>query len=124
MWPGVADRATVSRRAALSVFAGGALAACSTSPASPGVPEAAVPVSTGPVALPYGADPSQFGELTIPLESSTTLVVLIHGGFWFDFYDLDLGPPARCRSGQPRIPGMEFGIPTSWQRRWIPRNLP
>lgn len=42
----------------------------------------------------YGADPSQFGELSLPAEARRPgTVVIIHGGFWRARYDLDLGRP-------------------------------
>lgn len=41
----------------------------------------------------YGADPSQFGELTRPDVDSKGVVVVIHGGFWKSAYGLDLGRP-------------------------------
>ena len=43
--------------------------------------------------LPYGDDPSQFGELTRPSGVSRGVVVVIHGGFWKAEYDLELGRP-------------------------------
>lgn len=42
---------------------------------------------------PYGADPSQFGELFRPARASLGTVVIIHGGFWRARYDLSLGRP-------------------------------
>jgi acetyl esterase/lipase len=42
----------------------------------------------------YGAHPSQFGELTVPADvQNPPVVVVIHGGFWMQQYDLDLGRP-------------------------------
>ncbi|REK74011.1 alpha/beta hydrolase [Aeromicrobium endophyticum] len=41
----------------------------------------------------YGDDPSQQGELTRPAGTSKGVVVVIHGGFWRDQYDLSLGRP-------------------------------
>ena len=41
----------------------------------------------------YGDDPSQFAELTLPADSPRGVVVVIHGGFWRDRYDLELGRP-------------------------------
>ena len=41
----------------------------------------------------YGRDPSQFGELTRPETSPLGVVVVIHGGFWHEQYDLSLGRP-------------------------------
>ncbi|GGP42298.1 alpha/beta hydrolase family protein [Saccharothrix coeruleofusca] len=39
--------------------------------------------------IPYGPDPSQFGELS----GSGPVVVVIHGGFWHQRYGLELGRP-------------------------------
>ncbi|HEY3530767.1 MAG TPA: alpha/beta hydrolase [Nocardioides sp.] len=41
----------------------------------------------------YGADPSQFAELSLPGGTPKGVVVVIHGGFWRARYDLDLGRP-------------------------------
>jgi acetyl esterase/lipase len=41
----------------------------------------------------YGADPSQFGELSLPAGEPRGVVVVIHGGFWKARYDLSLGRP-------------------------------
>jgi acetyl esterase/lipase len=41
----------------------------------------------------YGADPSQFAELTLPSGTPKGTVVVIHGGFWKSAYDLSLGRP-------------------------------
>ena len=41
----------------------------------------------------YGDDPSQRGELSRPSGTSKGVVVVIHGGFWRDQYDLSLGRP-------------------------------
>ncbi len=42
----------------------------------------------------YGADPAQFGELTLPPDGRPLgTVVVLHGGFWGARYDLSLGRP-------------------------------
>jgi len=41
----------------------------------------------------YGDDPSQFGDLYLPAGEPRGVVVVIHGGFWLDAYDLSLGAP-------------------------------
>ncbi len=50
-----------------------------------------------PVRLEYGAAPEQFGDLSVPEGADQTevrpAVVLIHGGFWRDAYELDLMEP-------------------------------
>jgi acetyl esterase/lipase len=43
--------------------------------------------------IPYGDDPSQFGELSLPAGTPRGIVVVIHGGFWRAAYDLSLGRP-------------------------------
>ncbi|WP_300008951.1 alpha/beta fold hydrolase [Pseudonocardia sp.] len=44
--------------------------------------------------LDYGADPSQFGELTLPAAGGPAPVaVIVHGGFWRSGYGLELGRP-------------------------------
>ena len=43
--------------------------------------------------IPYGDDPAQFGELTLPQGAPKGVVVVIHGGFWKAAYDLSLGRP-------------------------------
>jgi len=41
----------------------------------------------------YGDDPSQFGDLYLPEGTPRGVVVVVHGGFWLDSYDLSLGAP-------------------------------
>lgn len=48
---------------------------------------------TTPRTVPYGDDPSQLGELTLPTGTPRGVVVVIHGGFWKAEYDLSLGRP-------------------------------
>ncbi|MET0579496.1 MAG: prolyl oligopeptidase family serine peptidase, partial [Ilumatobacteraceae bacterium] len=45
--------------------------------------------------LRYGADPSQFADLTLPIGAAgpVPVAVVIHGGFWRSTYDLSLGEP-------------------------------
>ncbi|MCU1386757.1 MAG: hypothetical protein JWL72_95 [Ilumatobacteraceae bacterium] len=52
--------------------------------------------ATEPITVAYGADPSQFGQLWLPIVPKSSLlpvVVLIHGGFWREEYGLDLMDP-------------------------------
>ena len=51
------------------------------------------PSGPGEGRIDYGADPSQFGELTLPSGTPRGVVVVIHGGFWKSAYDLSLGRP-------------------------------
>jgi acetyl esterase/lipase len=46
-----------------------------------------------PRTVRYGDDPSQYAELTLPAGRRRGVVVVIHGGFWRDRYDLELGRP-------------------------------
>jgi acetyl esterase/lipase len=50
-------------------------------------------VSTEARRVRYGADPSQFAELSLPSGTPKGVVVVIHGGFWKAAYDLSLGRP-------------------------------
>ncbi|WP_082556004.1 S9 family peptidase [Aeromicrobium sp. Root472D3] len=80
----------MDRRSALATLALGALAAaCSGRGGTDddGGRETRVEV------IRYGDDPSQRAELTRPSGSSKGVVVVIHGGFWRDQYDLSLGRP-------------------------------
>jgi acetyl esterase/lipase len=46
-----------------------------------------------PVTIPYAQGPHRFGELTLPAGPPRGVVVVIHGGFWRQAYDLSLGRP-------------------------------
>ena len=46
-----------------------------------------------PLAIPYGDHPSQFGELALPDGEPRAVVVVVHGGFWRQRFDLELGRP-------------------------------
>lgn len=43
--------------------------------------------------ITYGDDPSQYGDLYRPAGTPRGVVVVVHGGFWRDQYDLTLGAP-------------------------------
>ena len=45
----------------------------------------------------YGRLPDQFGDLYLPAGRPNATVVVLHGGFWLDGYDLDLMQPI-CRA--------------------------
>ena len=47
----------------------------------------------GAEVLRYGEDPSQLVRLSRPVGESRGLVVVLHGGFWLQEYDLSLGTP-------------------------------
>ncbi|MFD1530570.1 alpha/beta hydrolase family protein [Pseudonocardia aurantiaca] len=46
-----------------------------------------------PMRIPYGTHPSQFGELTLPAGPVRGVAVVVHGGFWRQRRDLELGRP-------------------------------
>lgn len=54
--------------------------------------------------LPYGPDPEQYAELTLPgsgVRAGTPAVIIIHGGYWRSRYSADLGRPlARDLAGR------------------------
>ena len=50
-------------------------------------------VGETPVVYRYGAEPDQFGELSLPDGAAKGTVVIIHGGFWRAIRDLSLGRP-------------------------------
>ena len=50
-------------------------------------------MAAGTRTIRYGADPSQFVELTVPDGTPRGVVVVIHGGFWKAAYDVSLGRP-------------------------------
>lgn len=75
---------------------------CSLVPASPLAAQSAVPRNLSfedveklprPPAdqrIPYGSDPSQFGDLRLPKgKGPHAVVVVIHGGCWYSEYDLN-----------------------------------
>ena len=50
--------------------------------------------SAGTVRIPYGDAPEQFADLSLPDgDAAAPVVVLIHGGFWRNQYDLTLMEP-------------------------------
>ncbi len=91
----------------LALAAGVAAPACGTAEPSTTAIESGVDgsvatapapaVSSAPAALPptriaYGDDPHEFGDLYVPSSGTGPfpVVVLIHGGFWYNAYGLDL----------------------------------
>lgn len=46
-----------------------------------------------PRRLGYGADPSQWADLTLPTGPPRGVVVVVHGGFWRSEYGAELGEP-------------------------------
>jgi acetyl esterase/lipase len=51
-----------------------------------------------PLRIPYGPDPEQYAELTLPESSGSTVphagvVVIIHGGYWRSKHTAELGRP-------------------------------
>ena len=55
--------------------------------------EGARSAEKAPVVYRYGAEPDQFGELSLPDGAPKGTVVIIHGGFWRARHDLSLGRP-------------------------------
>jgi acetyl esterase/lipase len=47
----------------------------------------------GPERIAYGDGEWQFGDLWLPPDQPTAVVVLVHGGFWRKIYGLDLMDP-------------------------------
>ncbi len=88
---------SVGRRTLLGAGTLAALAGCGADPVSKPVDRASptpTPTTPGPIEveqISYGADPSQFGELSRPEGTPRGIVVVIHGGFWRSQYDLSLG---------------------------------
>jgi acetyl esterase/lipase len=82
----------VDRRSVLTLMTAGALAACTTR-GTPGGGSSPDRQEDGMETIRYGDDPSQWGELSRPSGTSKGVVVVIHGGFWRDRYDLSLGRP-------------------------------
>ncbi len=74
----------------LALFALAACGGATEQPAEALAAEAQAVVSA-PIRLPYGSDPSQFGELRVPSGPGPhPVVVILHGGCWLDLFGLDL----------------------------------
>lgn len=82
----------LSRRCLLAVATASTLAACAPDPTG-STPQPDQEASVAPTRVAYGPEPEQFGELTRPDGASRGTVVVIHGGFWQDLYDLRYGRP-------------------------------
>lgn len=69
------------------------LASCgSEAPLVESVPEESLPVEG--VTIAYGAESDQFGRLSVPSSThDVPVVVLVHGGFWQQQFDLSLMDP-------------------------------
>lgn len=80
--------------AGLGLTAAAGTVGCTAAQNQDGDPVSTPSASVGlPATFSYGSDPSQFGELTLPANnsSSTGIAVVIHGGFWKAQYNLDYG---------------------------------
>ncbi|SDE48728.1 Alpha/beta hydrolase family protein [Auraticoccus monumenti] len=78
----------------LATATASALVACSPSLArSDRTPDPEQEASVAPTRVAYGPEPQQFGELHRPDGRSRGTVVVVHGGFWQDRYDLRYGRP-------------------------------
>lgn len=78
---------SMDRRRAITLLGAGLLVAACTPKGSKAVNK------IGSENIAYGKDPSQFGELFRPEGTPRGVVVVIHGGFWHEQYDLSLGRP-------------------------------
>lgn len=78
---------SMDRRRAITLLGAGLLVAACTPKDSKTVKK------SGSENIAYGKDPSQFGELFRPEGTPRGVVVVIHGGFWHEQYDLSLGRP-------------------------------
>ncbi|QZY28849.1 alpha/beta hydrolase family protein [Nocardioides coralli] len=77
------------RRTLLGLPAFAALGACgAAAPIGRGSPDV-----SGTTTHRYGTHPSQLAELTLPAGKPRGVVVVVHGGFWKQAYDLSLGRP-------------------------------
>lgn len=86
----------MSRRELLGVgLTGAAVAALGTGLTSCAAGSGAQAQNGDVQTLPYGSDPSQFVELTLPTtaDGPVPVAVVIHGGFWRSAYGLELGRP-------------------------------
>ena len=77
----------MDRRRAITLLGAGLLVAACTPKGSKNVNK------TGSETIAYGEGPSQFGELFRPGGTARGVVVVIHGGFWHEQYDVSLGRP-------------------------------
>jgi acetyl esterase/lipase len=83
----------VDRRSVLALMTTGVLAACTKRGQTTGGDPTPDRQEDDMTTIRYGDDPSQWGELSRPSGTSRGVVVVIHGGFWRDQYDLSLGRP-------------------------------
>jgi acetyl esterase/lipase len=90
----------VNRRAILgglgALGLSGLVAGCTglTTPAGTVEVPAPGPGTPAPIAVRYGPDPAQYGELHLPAGTQAVpVVVVVHGGYWRQAYGLELGTP-------------------------------
>lgn len=50
-------------------------------------------MATKPRTAPYGDDPAQYGELTLPSGDPRGVAVVVHGGFWKPEYGIEYARP-------------------------------
>ena len=84
-----------TRRTALglaALSAGGLLGGCGR-PSTPSDPSTPPTAEGGVERIEYGSDAAQFVELTRPRGASRGTVVVLHGGFWLEAYDVSLARP-------------------------------
>ena len=87
----MAGSTRASRPAILAIVA---LVACATNDPTETSTVNSTP-SDSPITIAYGNAPQQFGDLHLPNtgEDASPVVVLVHGGFWRNPYDLTLMEP-------------------------------
>ena len=77
----------MTRRQVIARLMAGAAVGTGCKPA--GTPATDPPAPAAPPRHPYGPDPAQFGELTLPAGAGPhPVLVAVHGGFWSAAYDL------------------------------------
>lgn len=96
---------TLTRRTLLLAGGASTLAAGCGRDGSPGAAPTPAPTSAptsqdGSTRFRYGTDPSQFAELRMPSGDSVATVVLLHGGYWYPQYGLELMRPIAARLNQ------------------------
>ncbi len=91
--PGRGGRVALTRRTLISSAA--AVSTLAATGCAPGPPSRAASLDRSA----YGPDPSQFGDLYLPVGIPHATVVVIHGGYWQQGFGLDAMVPM-CRSLQ------------------------
>jgi acetyl esterase/lipase len=82
--PGSQGRVALTRRALLTSAATVSTLAATGCAAAPGAPSRTASLDRSA----YGPDPSQFGDLYLPDRTPLATVVVIHGGYWLNGFNL------------------------------------